>query len=655
MSRIGRVRAAPAREHSSKRKSMEKKPLSVKTGRSVLASIDSPEDLKKLKGDELERLAEEVRELILETTSSNGGHLASSLGTVELTIAMHKALDAPRDIIIWDVGHQSYAHKILTGRRERFETLRCPGGLSGFPKRSESPYDVVNSGHSGSSISYGLGLALARERAGGNEAIAVVIGDGSLSSGVAFEAMNQAGHHLASNLIVILNDNEMSISKNVGGFSAYLSRMRLKPGYTHLKKSLEEALRSFPALGGEMARAASQVKDSITHALVPGIFFEALGFKYVGPVDGHDMSLLEEMITEARQINSPVLLHVLTRKGKGYRHAERSPDRFHGIGPFDLETGKAIQEPGNASYTQLFSEKMVSLGKRSRDVVGITAAMKLGTGLERFSILFPDRFFDVGIAEQLAVNMAAGLAIGGMKPVVAIYSTFLQRAFDQISQEVCLQDLPIVFAVDRAGLVGEDGETHHGYFDVSYLSMLPNMTVMAPGDGKELGPMLDHALEIGGPVAIRFPRGKCSMLENVGTAQIEQGKGEVLSTGNDVVIFALGDMVNRALEAARLLATSGVEAGVVNARFAKPLDREFYEGMAGGKRLVVTIEDNVLSGGFGSAVERLICPDADVGFISLGLPDEYVQHGPIGELLDEVGLSPRAIADAVLMRLGQRR
>jgi 1-deoxy-D-xylulose-5-phosphate synthase len=626
--------------------------VSEKAEHSVLASIDSPKDLKRLKGDELRKLADEVRELILKTTSETGGHLASSLGTVELTIALHRALDAPRDIIIWDVGHQSYAHKILTGRREEFSTLRCYGGLSGFPKRLESPYDVVNSGHSGSSISYGLGLALARERTGSDEAIAVVIGDGSLTAGVAFEAMNQAGHQLGSNLTIILNDNEMSISKNVGGFSAYLSRMRLKPGYTHLKESLEEALRNFPALGGEIARAAAQVKDSITHALVPGVLFESLGFKYVGPIDGHDIALLEETIAEAKEINSPVLLHVLTRKGKGYRHAERSPDRFHGIGPFDLDTGKSIKKAGGPSYTELFSEELVSIAKGSREVVAVTAAMKLGTGLERFSVLFPERFFDVGIAEQLAVNMAAGMAIGGLKPVVAIYSTFLQRAFDQLSQEVCLQDLPVVLAVDRAGLVGDDGETHHGYFDVSYLSMLPNMTVMAPGDGKELGPMLEHALELGRPVAVRFPRGSASILDGVGVAPIQQGRGEVLSEGKEVVLIALGDLVPRAIEAARLLGEAGVDAGVVNARFAKPLDAGFYAQITEG-RMVVTLEDNVLSGGFGSAVERLLCDIGGRDVISLGLPDAYVTHGPTPRLLDDLGLSPRSIADDVLERLGR--
>jgi 1-deoxy-D-xylulose-5-phosphate synthase len=626
--------------------------VSEKAERSVLASIDSPKDLKRLDGDELQKLADEVRELILKTTSETGGHLASSLGTVELTIALHRALDAPKDAIIWDVGHQSYTHKILTGRREAFPTLRCYGGISGFPKRLESPYDVVNSGHSGSSISYGLGLALARERTGSDEAIAVVIGDGSLTAGVAFEAMNQAGHQLGSNLTIILNDNEMSISKNVGGFSAYLSRMRLKPGYTHLKESLEEALRNFPALGGEIARAAAQVKDSITHALVPGMLFESLGFKYVGPIDGHDISLLEETIAEAIQVNSPVLLHVLTRKGKGYRHAERSPDRFHGIGPFDLTTGKSIKKAGGPSYTELFSEELVSIAKGSREVVAVTAAMKLGTGLERFSVLFPERFFDVGIAEQLAVNMAAGMAIGGLKPVVAVYSTFLQRAFDQLSQEVCLQDLPVVLAVDRAGLVGDDGETHHGYFDVSYLSMLPNMTVMAPGDGKELGPMLEHALELGRPVAVRFPRGSASDLDGVGVAPVIQGRGEVLSEGEEVVLIALGDLVPRAIEAARLLGEAGVDAGVVNARFAKPLDIAFYERITE-RRMVVTLEDNVLSGGFGSAVERLLYELGGRDVISLGLPDAYVPHGPTPRLLDDLGLSARSIADDVLERLGR--
>jgi 1-deoxy-D-xylulose-5-phosphate synthase len=382
------------------------------------------------------------------------------------------------------------------------------------------------------------------------------------------------------------------------------------------------------------------------------MLFESLGFKYVGPIDGHDISLLEETIAEAIQVNSPVLLHVLTRKGKGYRHAERSPDRFHGIGPFDLTTGKSIKKAGGPSYTELFSEELVSIAKGSREVVAVTAAMKLGTGLERFSVLFPERFFDVGIAEQLAVNMAAGMAIGGLKPVVAVYSTFLQRAFDQLSQEVCLQDLPVVLAVDRAGLVGDDGETHHGYFDVSYLSMLPNMTVMAPGDGKELGPMLEHALELGRPVAVRFPRGSASDLDGVGVAPVIQGRGEVLSEGEEVVLIALGDLVPRAIEAARLLGEAGVDAGVVNARFAKPLDIAFYERITE-RRMVVTLEDNVLSGGFGSAVERLLYELGGRDVISLGLPDAYVPHGPTPRLLDDLGLSARSIADDVLERLGR--
>lgn len=619
---------------------------------SILDRINSPADLKRLDYRELEILAGQIRELIIETTSETGGHLASSLGAVELAVAVHRALDLPRDRVIWDVGHQAYAHKILTGRRDDFHTLRKYGGVSGFPRRAESEFDVVDSGHSGASISYGLGLALARDLMGEDNTIAVVVGDGSMTSGVAFEALNQAGHQLKSNLIIILNDNEMSISKNVGGFSSYLSRIRIKPAYKHLKEELEEMLESFPAVGDELVRFASHVKDSVSHALVPGILFEAFGVKYVGPIDGHDIKLIEETISEAKEVEGPVLIHAVTEKGKGYMHAEQSPDKFHSVPPFDRATGRLLNEAGLKTYTSLFGEEMVKLARDVPELIAITAAMKLGTGLEHFSSLYPQRFFDVGIAEQMAVNLAAGFALGGMKPVVAVYSTFLQRAFDQLSQETCLQKLPVVFVVDRAGLVGEDGATHHGYFDVSYLRILPNMTVMAPGDGSELGAMLRFALESGTPVAVRFPRSRALFIDGVGCEPIKHGVGEVIRVGEDIVLHALGDMVSIAVKVHEILKEEGVQSTVVNARFAKPIETDFLRDVCEGKKLVVTLEDNVTTGGFGSAVSATLREAGiEVPVLIYGLPDRYVDHGTVEELFKEVGLSPSDIAAGIRKKI----
>jgi 1-deoxy-D-xylulose-5-phosphate synthase len=615
--------------------------------------VNSPRDLRLLDEAELVRLASEIRELIVRTTSTAGGHLASSLGAVELTIAIHRALDSPRDKVIFDVGHQSYAHKIITGRRDEFATLRQMGGISGFPRRAESPHDVVDSGHSGNAISYGLGMALARDLLRQDHAVCSVIGDGSMTSGVAYEAMNQAGHQLNSNLIIVLNDNEMSISKNVGGIAAYLSRLRIKPGYTHFKEELEEILRTMPGFGDGIIKVASQVKDTVTHALVPGMLFEALGLKYVGPIDGHDMAEVEETMREARGIEAPVLIHAVTVKGKGYEHAERRPDEFHGVSGFDWKTGQMTRKPGSRAYTDVFSDAMVELGRERPRLVAVTAAMKLGTGLEAFSRRYPARFFDVGIAEQLGVNLAAGLALGGLEPVVAIYSTFLQRAFDQISQEVCLQDLPVVFAVDRAGLVGQDGSTHHGYFDISYMRMLPNMTVMAPATGQELAAMLRLALDLGSPAAVRFPRGQAGEIEGVGAEELVPGRGELIRAGDDVVIFAIGDMVRHGLEAASMLEESGVSASVVNARFAKPVDEESIRAAAAGRKLAVTMEDNVGAGGYGNAVAGIIgasLPGLEVMVRSL--PDSYVEHGPTELLLEQVGLSASSVSRAILEALG---
>ncbi len=620
--------------------------------RSVLSKVNSPADLKDLSREELNCLASEIRELIVETTSANGGHLASSLGAVEVAIAVHRAFNAPLDKIIWDVGHQAYAHKIITGRRQSFRTLRQKGGVSGFPRRSESPYDLTDSGHSGGSISYGVGLALSRELTGDDYGVVVIVGDGSMTSGVAYEAMNQAGHHLSSNFVIILNDNEMSISKNVGGFASYLSRIRIKPTYTHVKKEIESILGSFPGWGEAIYRVITNVKASISHALLPGLLFEAIGLKYVGPIDGHNIKELEQTLLEARKVDGPVLIHAITRKGFGYPPAAEKPDEFHGVGPFDKNTGSFKRKEGNKTYTELFSEAIVRIGAERKKLVAITAAMKLGTGLDKFSKRFPERFFDVGIAEQFAVNLAAGFAIGGLQPIVAIYSTFLQRAFDQISQEVCLQNLPVVFAVDRAGLVGEDGSTHHGYFDISYLRVLPNMTVMAPGDGRELELMLNYALQLGFPAAVRFPRTSADFIEGYEPPAIVSGTGVRLKDGSDVVLVAIGDMTARALEASEMLEKEGVSAGVVNARFAKPLDPDFFTEVCRGKRLVLTLENNSLAGGFGSALVELLCDcKCEARVVRKGIPDRYIEHGSVDQLIDEIGLSPEKICKDVIRAL----
>lgn len=604
--------------------------------------------------EELSRLAGEIRELIIKTTSVTGGHLASSLGAVELAIALHRALDSPRDRIIWDVGHQAYAHKILTGRKDDFHTLRQLGGIGGFPRRLESDHDVVDSGHAGSAISYGVGLAIAREKLRQHFTVCSVIGDGSMTSGIAYEAMNQARNYLDSNLIILLNDNEMSISRNVGGLASYLSRLRIKPGYTHFKEELEEVLKTMPGLGDGIIKIASQVKETVTHALVPGVLFESLGLKYVGPIDGHDIEEVETTIREARDIPGPVLVHAVTVKGKGYDHSERRPDEFHGVSSFDEPTGRMNGATGRKAFTDVFSEEMVRLGRERPGLVAITAAMKLGTGLDAFSRHFPGRFFDVGIAEQFAVNLAAGLAIGGLEPVVAIYSTFLQRGIDQLSHDVCLHDLPVVFAVDRAGVVGRDGSTHHGYFDISYLRMLPNMMVMAPATAGELASMLRFALDSGHPVAVRFPRGEAPVIDGVGDSPITRGVGEVVRDGADAAIFAIGDMVRPALEAAAMLEADDISASVINARFAKPIDEAFVLEQSEGKKVVLTAEDNVSSGGFGGAIEEILACRGAGPVIRKALPDSFVLHGSTSELLVEAGLSPTAIASDVVRALEAR-
>lgn len=621
----------------------------------VLQRINSPRELKKLSQEELIQLAQELRAEIISVVAQNGGHLAPSLGVVELTIALHTVFDSPRDKIIWDVGHQAYAHKLLTGRRKQWKTLRRYGGLSGFPRRSESPHDPFGTGHSSTSISAALGMAVARDLRGERYKIVAVIGDGALTGGMAFEALNHCGH-LGKDVLVILNDNEMSISRNVGALSNYLTRLRVDPTFVRAKEDIELLLQRIPSIGPTMARVAHRLKDSLKYLLIPGMLFEELGFKYYGPIDGHDLPLLISTLRDAKERHDPVLIHVLTRKGKGYPPAEANASRFHGTGPFAVETGLPEGCEDKPTYTAVFGRTLAELGRQDPRIIGITAAMPEGTGLNFFAEACPDRFFDVGIAEQHAVTFAAGLAALGMRPVVAIYSTFLQRAYDQIVHDVCLQELPVVFALDRAGLVGEDGPTHHGAFDLSYLRAVPNLVVMAPKDEPELQHMLYTALHLPGPSAIRYPRGQGPGAPLA--AQYEElpvGKGELLRTGKDVALVAVGSQVYPALEAANLLAQSGVEAAVINARFVKPLDEELLCRVAEKCKRVVTVEENALCGGFGSAVLELFQRKGlgHMPVLCLGLPDQFIPHGKRSELLALVGLTGQGIAGSVLSWLGK--
>jgi len=614
-----------------------------------LDKINSPADLKKLKPEQLPALAEEVRRFLLDTVSTTGGHLGSNLGAVELTIALHYCFDSPQDKIIWDVGHQAYTHKILTGRRERFPTQRQYKGLSGFPKRCESEHDAFGVGHSSTSISAGLGMAVAGELEGtGHRAIAV-IGDGSLTGGMAFEALNQAGH-LKKNLIVVLNDNEMSISKNVGAFSSFISRKMTGRYFRDLKKEMQGLLRHIPAIGTDILHFARRAENSLKGFLTPGSLFEALGFDYLGPLDGHDLTQLVEVFNNINQLDGPLLVHVMTTKGKGYKPAEETPDKYHGVGAFDVATGKGAPKAGSKSYTDVFGETMVQLAEQDPKVVAITAAMPDGTGLIRFAERFPKRFFDVGIAEQHGMTFAAGLAADGFRPVAAIYSTFVQRAYDQVFHDICLQKLPVTIAMDRAGLVGDDGPTHHGVFDISYLRHLPGLTLMAPKDENELQHMLKTALYAGAPMALRYPRGA-----GYGVAMdreltiLETGKGELLAEGDDVCIIAIGSTVYPAVQAAEVLKERGISAGVVNARFAKPLDAELILSVAGKTGRVVTVEENALQGGFGSAVLELLFDNGrhDVKIRRLGIPDKYIEQGSQSQLRKDLGIDADGIAAAV--------
>lgn len=619
----------------------------------VLPTIASPADLRGLKDLELKTLCQEIRDELITCISKNGGHLASNLGVVELTIGLHMALDSPEDKIIWDVGHQCYVHKLLTGRREEFATIRMLGGLSGFPKRSESEHDVFDTGHASNSISVALGLAEGRKLRGGDETIVAVIGDGSLTGGMAYEALNQAGH-LGTHLIVLLNDNEMSIAGNVGAMSSYLARIRLDPTYNRLRDEVEAAIKKIPGIGELVVNTGEHFKESVKQLVVPGMIFEEFGFKYIGPIDGHDIDAVRTSVALAKGVGGPVLIHAITTKGRGYCHAENSPDKFHGISPFVISNGQPRKSGKAPQYTKVFGDTMVELAAGDDRIVALTAAMAAGTGLEEFARAYPNRFYDVGIAEQHAVTFAAGLATKGLVPVCAIYSTFLQRAYDQLVQDVCLQGLHVVFALDRAGLVGEDGPTHHGVFDLSYLRHLPGMTVMSPRDEAELRDMLDTAVHhVSGPVAVRYPRG-----EGEGVALGEQftpipiGQMEVLSEGKDVCMIGLGRMVGVARLAAELLSRRGTSCTVVNGRFVKPLDEQGISDMALAHDVLVTVEENALAGGFGSAVGELLADrDLPVDLLRLGIPDRFIAHGSPAQLLAEVGLVPEAVADSVERRL----
>ena len=625
----------------------------------LLETINGPADLKKLTEEELIALAAEVRQFLLETVSRTGGHLASNLGCVELTLALHYCFNSPQDRIIWDVGHQAYTHKIITGRREQFHTQRQYQGISGFPKRSESPHDPFGAGHSSTSISAGLGMAVGEYlKGGGNRAIAV-IGDGSMTAGMAFEALNQAGH-LRKNLIVILNDNEMSISKNVGAFSAFVSRKLSGNYYRELKKEMQGLLENIPAIGGNILRFARKAENSLKGFLTPGALFEALGFEYIGPIQGHNLPQLLEVLQNVRSLEGPVLVHVMTTKGKGYSPAEKNPAQFHGVGPFDIATGKVNAAKGGArSYTAIFGDTMVRLAAEDEKIIAITAAMPDGTGLSPFAKAFPSRFFDVGIAEQHAMTFAAGLAAEGFRPVAAIYSSFTQRAYDQVFHDICLQKLPVTLALDRAGLVGDDGPTHHGVFDLSYLRHLPEMTLMAPKDENELQHMIKTAIYSDRPIAVRYPRGAGYGLPmDQEPVILPLGRGELLGEGEDLAIIAIGVTVYPAMEAAGLLREKGIRAAVVNARFVKPLDRELILGWARRTGHMVTVEENALQGGFGSAVLELLEEEKVTGVKvkRIGIPDRFIEQGSQAQLRRDLGLDAAGIAatvEAFLSRNGR--
>lgn len=612
-----------------------------------LDKFDFPDDLKDMGYDELELLTYEIRDFLVSEVSATGGHLSSNLGAVELSIALHRTFDAPKDKLIWDVGHQTYVHKILTGRAGRFPTMRQMGGMSGFPKSAESPYDVFDTGHSSSSISLALGMAAARDLAGEDYNVVPIIGDGAMTGGLAFEALNNIGT-LDSKLIVVLNDNGMSISHNTGGLSKHLSKLRSSRKYISMKAQIKKNVSKVPVIGEGVVAGMQHARDSIKYAMIDGVLFEALGLKYFGPIDGHDIREMCETFELAKEAEGPVLIHVITKKGKGYSKAEEKPNIFHGIGPFDMDTGEVLKKSDKPSYSKVFGNKLTEMAQKDDKIVAVSAAMMEGTGLAEFHERFPDRAFDVGIAEGHAVTFAAGLAKAGMKPFVAIYSTFLQRAYDQIVEDICLQNLPVVLCIDRAGIVGADGETHHGIFDLSYLKHIPNMTVMAPKDGAELEAMLQIAAACSGPCAIRYPRGTAPQLGF--DMPPEYGRSQQLKEGDDVEIWAVGAMVQKALEASEILEKKGIRAGVVNMAFLRPLDTDMLRESAKKHSLIVTLEDNVISGGAGEDISGVLA-GSGTDIINIGWPARFIEHGTCDELYSKYGMDGQAIAERIIRKL----
>lgn len=615
----------------------------------LLEKIERSSDIKNLREEDYPLLAQEIRQFLLEKISHTGGHLASNLGVVELTMALHLAFNLPTDKIIWDVGHQAYTHKLLSGRRDGFDELRQFGGMSGFPKRKESPYDAFDTGHSSTSISAGLGIAQAREILGDDYAVISVIGDGALTGGMAYEALNNAAQ-MKKNFIIVLNDNEMSISENVGGMSKYLSSVRTKESYADLKKGVDKALSSIPLVGKSLSYGLYLAKNGIKQFLVPGMLFEDVGITYLGPVDGHNVKEMVQTFKEARRVRHAVLVHVITKKGKGYAPAEKNPSRFHGVEPFDIATGKPLKEKVYPSYTDVFSKKICELAEKNKNVVALTAAMPDGTGLSRFAKKFPERFFDVGIAEAHAVTAAAGMASAGLKPVVAVYSSFLQRGYDQVLHDVCIQELPVFFCIDRAGLVGSDGETHQGIFDVSFLSLVPGMSIMAPKNLWELENMLEFGVGFDGPLAVRYPRGQAYRGLKEFAAPIEYGKAEMLYEESGTALFALGSMVSTGEHVREKLKARGHACTLVNARFVKPLDTDMLDYLCKTHELIVTMEENVLRGGMGMCATRYIHEHyPHVRVLQVALPDAYVEHGNVSLLREMLGID----SDSVIKKIEQ--
>lgn len=618
----------------------------------LLETIGQANDIKKIKKEDLGSLAQEIREFLIQTISVTGGHLGANLGAVELTMALHLCLNLPEDKIIWDVGHQSYTHKILTGRKGEFKTLRQFHGLSGFPKRKESPCDVFDTGHSSTSLSAGLGFVKAREITGGSETIVSVIGDGSLTGGMAYEALNNAAK-LETNFIIILNDNNMSISENVGGMSKYLNSIRTASGYLDLKKGIYNALQGTKRGDSTISRIR-RAKSSFKQLVIPGMMFEDMGITYLGPVDGHDINAMVATIQAAKRVEGSVMIHVLTEKGRGYRPAERHPARFHGTEPFDIETGIPSHPRTVANYTDIFSTVMCKLGQRDEKIVAITAAMPDGTGLKRFHNMYPDRFFDVGIAEQHAVTFAAGLAAGGMKPIVAVYSSFLQRAYDQILHDVCLQNLPVVFAIDRAGLVGSDGETHQGVFDFTYLSGIPNMHICAPKNKWELSDMLKFAVALGAPVAVRYPRGTAYAGLKEYREPVRLGKAEWIYKEREIALLAVGSMVKTAETVRDMLKEKGHQVSLINARFVKPIDEEAVREACKNHGLIVTMEENMACGGFGEKVLAYMNENGlENRFLRIAIPDEFVEHGNVELLKRQIGIDAESIVAKISREIGE--